>query len=83
MSDSVLWSLVRNGIPILSTFKLFMLDQNNFAESEQIDTMNLLWASLVALSLCVFLRALLGTGKSTRGALVGRLKFVSTRFFCS
>ena len=56
MSDSVWWSLVRVGIAIVSTFRLFIYDQNRFAESEQIDTIYLLWAFLV--SLCAFLCAL-------------------------
>ena len=42
LSDSNLLSLFSVGIPILSTFRLLMYDQNLFGESEQMDEMYLL-----------------------------------------
>ena len=42
LSDSSLLLLVNVGIPILSTFRLLMYDQNLFGESEQMDEMYLL-----------------------------------------
>ena len=56
LSDSSLLSLVRVGIPIVSTFKLLMWDQSRLCESEQIDEIYLLCAVLV--SSCVVLHAL-------------------------
>ena len=44
------------GIPIVSTFRFLMYDQNRFAECEQIDAMYLHWVFLV--SLCAILRTL-------------------------
>ena len=48
LSDSSLLLLFNVGIPILSTFRLLMYDQNLFGESEQMDEMYLLCAFLVS-----------------------------------
>ena len=42
LSDSSLLLLFNVGIPILSTFRLLMYDENLFGESEQMDEMHLL-----------------------------------------